>query len=377
MNTTDTDEKRLSTREGATRVHSRNEDESSGMSAAKNSTKSRSKSPSIESVGQLLRLVYGGKFKRSTFKNKELAAMHLNPLPTVAERKELLGLAQSDLVLDKTRQLMLLDLRVDDAITSTFRDFAQEVLQEHPLFDAKPLAETLRNLPESVTEERATSVLLAQELDSVSWPEQPTPLTKQQFSQCKSNAVHCLLMIFRATRDTSLNRILSHLNSGLWEPTTRRHSRKADKLAALISTRDPAAASVTFGLLESDAIEQRRLAETARRSEQRAIAYVESLKHQVAEVERRLEEAEAAMKRVSEELVSATELQVTEKAHWNDRHEQLRGQMRRWMKEELKLLDEGLHALHRDPPKVHVMIDHAERAIDGLKREMNRLQGSE
>ena len=55
-------------------------------------------------------------------------------------------------------------------------------------------------------------------------------------------------------------------------------------------------------------------------------------------------------------------------------YEKLRGQMIRRLKTEIELLDEGLHALRLDEPKIHVMDDHAERAIGGLKKELERLK---
>ena len=51
----------------------------------------------------------------------------------------------------------------------------------------------------------------------------------------------------------------------------------------------------------------------------------------------------------------------------------MKGQTLRRLNEDSALLEEGLHALQREPPKVGVMIDHAERAIDGLKRAAERI----
>lgn len=377
MNTTDTEGKKLPTEKVPMGGRTRNEGESRGTTAAENSTKPRSKSPSIESVGELLWSLYGGRFKRSMLKKTELAAMRSNPLPTEAEREQLIGLAKSDLILDKTRQLMLLSLRIDSSTGSKIRDFAREVLQRHPLFQAESLAGVLNNLPDSATEERAISALIAQELSAVPWPDQSEAMTKQQYSKCKSNAVHCLIIVFRATRGTSLSRILGYLNTYLWAPAARRYKREEDKLAAIVGTRDPAAAAITFGLLQSQIIEQQRLADTAERSVERAAARIEELERKIADLQTSLEQAEAAAERAKAELAAATESHAIAKAHFKDDYEQLRGQMRRRMKEELALLDDGLHALRRDPPKVHVMIDHAERVMDALKGELERLRGSE
>lgn len=53
--------------------------------------------------------------------------------------------------------------------------------------------------------------------------------------------------------------------------------------------------------------------------------------------------------------------------------EQLRATTIRKIEAEVDLLQDGLSAIRRDPPKVHVMDDHAERAIDGLRNIVNML----
>ena len=60
-----------------------------------------------------------------------------------------------------------------------------------------------------------------------------------------------------------------------------------------------------------------------------------------------------------------------------DEIEKMRTRLIRRLKSEIGLLMDGLHALRRDPPKVHVMDDHAERAIDALKQELKHLNSSE
>ena len=55
-------------------------------------------------------------------------------------------------------------------------------------------------------------------------------------------------------------------------------------------------------------------------------------------------------------------------------YEKMRGSAIRCIEEQLKLLRVGLVALHRDPPKPHVIDDHAARAIDALAAELQRLQ---
>jgi hypothetical protein len=40
----------------------------------------------------------------------------------------------------------------------------------------------------------------------------------------------------------------------------------------------------------------------------------------------------------------------------------------------LPLLEDGLIALRREPPKVDVMLDYGERAVIGLRKELEKLE---
>jgi hypothetical protein len=65
------------------------------------------------------------------------------------------------------------------------------------------------------------------------------------------------------------------------------------------------------------------------------------------------------------------------RVHMGDDKEQLRSRLLRRLKTETNLLEEGLHALRRDPPKIHVMDDHAERALEGLYKEIKELESED
>lgn len=342
----------------------------------KEKNKARPQAPPIESVSQLLRAVYNGKFKRSTLKKAELAAMQSARPPSGPESVELVGLALPDRTLARTRQLMLIGAGLGGSvIAGQITKLARDVLRSHPAFKSESLAGVLENLPDAPTGDKAVLALTSQDYASLPWPEGNKSMRKKECEQCKGNAVHCLLLLFRATRGVSVERIQRHLQTGLWAPAARRYSTEIEKLRALITTRDPAAASITYWLLEKQVVEQTQNAEFARKSEERAAARASQLEDQLAEVQMALAAAQSEVDRLTKDQKGATQAHENDKAHWKDDYEQLRGQVLRRLKDELSLLDEGLHALRRDPPKVHVMVDHAERAIDGLKREMEQLRG--
>lgn len=60
--------------------------------------------------------------------------------------------------------------------------------------------------------------------------------------------------------------------------------------------------------------------------------------------------------------------------HLRDDFERLRTRVLRRLSRELDLLDEGMGAIRREPPRLHVMLDHGERATSGLREEIKNLE---
>ena len=352
-----------------------NQQTGSDKPASTKKSKPRLKSPSVESISQLLSEVYAGNFKRLTLKGSELKAIRSALPPSAQDQEELLGLARQDWSLEKTRQLLLIDIRLD-GLVGQIRNFARDVLQGHPAFQADALSGVLQNLPEAAPELDAILSLASQDYAALPWADEAKPNSKKDLEQYKTNAVHCLLLVYRWTRGTSIERLHRYLQRALWLPAAQSGDSQVELLVKLLTSRDPAASAVTFQLLENEATTQRELAENARRNELRAREQSAELEQRLVGLERALDEAQAETAQLRRELEHSKSNHEVNKAHWQDDYEQLRGRVQRCLKDELSLLDEGLHALRREPPKVHVMIDHAERAIDGLKQEMDRLKGN-
>ena len=339
--------------------------------------KARSKMASIESVNQLIRRIYTGGFKRrKTLKDAEISAMRSAPEMSESERDDLLILALSDRTLDRTLQLMLLGVQEGAlTITNQMRDFAGEVLRRHPAFRTNFLPDVSESLSNTPSEDEEIQVLTSHDYSSFSWPE-TEPMKKGESERCKVNAVCCLLLWFRATRGMSLERFRRHLQKNLWKPAARLYETEAEKLRVLVSAKDSSAASIACALMEEWALEQSRRAYTAVQAEERAVSRARELDGRLIEVRAKLAASRTEIDRLEREFTQERQTYANERAHLKDGYERLRGQVLRRLRDELLLLDEGLHALRREPPKVHVMVDHAERAIDGLKREMERLAES-
>ncbi len=341
-------------------------------------TKGRRRPKPYDRFDQVVRAVYEGAFKRAALSKKELVALGKSPFPKDPTRSDLLQLAKSDRLLDKTRRLMLLGVQIDQPDFSkelkALRIFAREVLQDHPLFRTRSLQDVLFNRPHAPRHDQAINAIYSKDCGALKWPDNAKSLTKQQCEQCRTNGVYCLLLLFWGERGTSLGSIHHLLQTNLWSKGARQPKKDAEKLRTLLCTRDPAAASVVYGLLKGVLDREERRAETAERGEMRLSEQLASTRGDVAALEKELEKTRMENKEIQAARQQEQHFHAATVSHWKDDYEQLRGQVLRKLNDELALLDEGLHALRRDPPKIHVMIDHAERAIDGLKREAEKLR---
>lgn len=117
------------------------------------------------------------------------------------------------------------------------------------------------------------------------------------------------------------------------------------------------------------------LAAAAREAEERARLRVELTQASLDEANRLLESEKLRTTALEEQLQRERLEYEDQKAYLRSDYEELRGRVLHRLRQEVTLLDEGLHALRKQPPKVHVMEDHAERAIDGLKKEIARIKG--
>jgi len=134
------------------------------------------------------------------------------------------------------------------------------------------------------------------------------------------------------------------------------------------------ALGIACSMLDRRAKEKAREAAAARGAEERARARADRLQFELSEACANLESAKARNDELQSQIVRERREHDDERAHMRDQYEELRGRVLRRLRQEVALLDEGLHALRKQPPKLHVMDDHAERALDGLKSEIERIK---
>jgi hypothetical protein len=341
--------------------------------------RSTNKAPAVQTFAQLLREVYQGKRTRLKLPKNALEAIQSAAKPDHAERVQLIDLAKADRTLQKTRDLMLFSAErlSTQPVATLVREFVGDVLRDHPAFRSPSIDGVLRNLPEAMNDDAAIEQLWSQPFGTLPWPEGHPPLSKKQAEQGRANALYCLLLWLRETTALPVERIQRHLASLVWEPAARRNKSDAQKLRALMSAKDRSALGTAYGSIEKRAAEYRQQAIAAREGEDRANARASELEKQLADANDAFKKETEALSTVRRELEAEKSAHAGDLAHARSELEDLRGRVVRKMREEVSLLDEGLRALRRDPPRVHVMADHAERAMDGLKRGIDEIKGEE
>ncbi|MGI9249623.1 MAG: hypothetical protein ACR2PR_00250 [Pseudohongiellaceae bacterium] len=335
-------------------------------------TPKKSTTRTYESLEDVVRAIYTGQFRRKRLDlgKKELTSIR-NSLPlTSTNRDKLLKVAESDQLLDKTYFLMLLGINnTDSGLSAHIHDFCRDVLMKHPLLESKAMKAVLFDLSEAPARDEAIEMIMSSKCASIVWRSNEKSLTTGQCKKCKLNATRCLLLRFWALSDTTLRDILRLLPVA--EPSPR---NDLEKISILLDC-DMLPASVADNLLEKEMNKYIRDAERAEKKEAQISDRLTEIEQQLIKTEQELDKARSEIQKTSRDLETNRQNHATELSHKKDDYEKLKGRMLRRLKEDLSLLDEGVHALQRDPPKVHVMVDHAERTIDNLKREMELLRG--
>lgn len=144
-------------------------------------------------------------------------------------------------------------------------------------------------------------------------------------------------------------------------------------LAALLKSKPATAAPIAEAFhaeLRAFELESQRARTEERLSRDRAHhleTEVESLRKAASDLANRLHLRDAEVAALRSRIEDEDRLA-------RDREETLRARVSRRLKSDVAMLQEGLDALRREPPRVKVMEDHADRVYESLRRELEQLE---
>lgn len=337
------------------------------MDSSSDASTSTSGSASIESVSELIGQIYARTFKRNTIRKTEFKRMRENPVLNENEMNKLVEHASNDRLLKSTLKLITIGVKIESSnVSDQIENFVTKALEKHPAFRGPSLSGPEINVIRLIADPKRYR--------NLKWPDGNIELTVKQANECRDNALRCFLLWVWMTKNIPIERVHEYLLIYKWRPSVLPSISDAEKIILLASARNTETMAISTEIIDNDAVEQRQRTESAEEANEQLLEQLSLLKLKLDESLSALSGTQLKAESLKEQLEKEHQEYANYCAHLRDDYETLRGQVIRRLNDELTLLEEGLHALRRNPPKVDIMIDHAERAIEGLKNECNRIQ---
>lgn len=336
----------------------------------------------IETFGQFIAHAYGMKGRKVAMKGKVERAIAQDPKLTFDEMERVGQLVKDDTVLAVPRQLLLAARAVQGfpALRAALRGFVRDVLLGHPFFSQSGVEAALRNLDHAPSPAEVLRVLAGSDKQLLPADAQDG-MKAPELEQLRLNAVNCMAVWLADVKSLSIPALSDALFLAIWRPRATELEHEGARLRALTEIEELAGVGLVCEEYRRQAAEKLSQAEMATREAAALRDRVQRLDQELREAQETIE-AQAASKEASaaEHAAALEALKVsteTEAAHLRDDVELLRTRVLRRLKADVDLLELGLEALRRPEPKVHVMMDSAERVADALRKELKNLQGGD
>ena len=335
----------------------------------------------VETLGQFITYAYGKKGQKLALSSKVERIIAQNPKLTVDEMDRVSSLIKEDVVLAVPRQLLLVARTVQGypALRGALNDFVRNVMLGHPLFMQRGIAAAVQNLDAAPNPAEALKLLATTEKQLL--PADVVESMKDaEFEQLRVNAVNCMAVWLAHVKGLSIATTADMLFVALWRPQASVLEHDTSKLRALTQIDELGAIGVACDEYRRQAQDKHAQADAAAREASGLRERVSSVEDELSRARDVIERQEATMSAMEaariDALAAITSSAETEAAHIRDDLEQMRTRVLRRLKADVDLLELGLEALRRSEPKVHVMMDSAERVTDALRKEVKNLQGS-
>ncbi len=353
--------------------------DSSGAADA-NATRSNAKlKVEIETFGQFIAHAYAMKGRKVALKPKVERRIAQDPKLAFDEMERVAQLVKEDTVLTVPRQLLLAARTVQGfpALQGALRTFVRDVLLAHPFFAQPGVEAAVRNLDDAPTPAEVLKLLATSDKQLLSG-EAAESMKPPEIEQLRLNAVNCMTVWLAGVKGLSIPALSDALFVAMWRPRAIELEHETARLRALTEIDELAGVGLVCEEYRRQAGEGLARAAMASRDAAALRDRLQSLERELAVTTEAAEAQAAAM--VSNEAAHAALVEAlkanaeTAAVHLRDDIELLRTRVLRRLKADVDLLELGLVALRRPEPKVHVMMDLAERVADALRKEVKNLQ---
>ena len=338
-----------------------------------NSGGKQKKKNEIQSLDELITYIYSRKGKTVTIKQKTI-----NKIQSTYKLDEnhLIELALSDILLTAPRQLLLLsrDIIGYPLLKGAVRTFAGNAMKLHPVFNNNELKAVINNLPEAYVAETSLHFLSKLDYSKLQITNKGKPLKKSELNILKSNACYCLALWFVETRGLPVDQITELMYATLWKPKENLYRDETARLHILTSIMDIQGIGMACRNFEVKLNESIKHLEMTQNKMQELIARQDCLEELIEKNNQEIDRVQKEIADLQNIIDETNNKYKTQIAHLRDDMSSQRGRILNRLRKEVDLLETGLHALRKDTPKVNVMIDHADRALEGLRMEIKQIE---
>jgi hypothetical protein len=244
---------------------------------------------------------------------------------------------------------------------------------------AHPTAELLGQAIRDPADDRMTITSLidaaaALESRQLRDPKKKTPLRKGQVELLRTNAVHTVVLWLVLVRNESQTEVINALFHCIWDKRGRSVRSSQERWRLIGEAKSPEAIGIVCQQYLTHAKEQQDEANRASNAQSKAEQSLQLTAAALEDAQETVRQKEQRIRELLDECSLAKQEHDAAVMHMRDEFERLRTRAVRRLHRELELLQEGMLALQRDPPRVHIMQDHGERAIEGLRQELRALE---
>lgn len=309
-------------------------------------------------------------------RNKEVNLIKTNATLTEQERDKILAMSKKDLLLAVPRHVIL-SAQEFNGLTEVRRNIRlliPEVLKQHAIYRLNNLVPVIANLDDAIEPVEAIQIIasLSQEtLASLAGLEKSRPKDTEAL---RSNAINCLAMWLWESRGLPIKKIVDWLHNGYWSTLVPSGRDSNEILRVVTGITDIEGVGTASQWFKAEADEHGIRATKLQATIDRLNNNICGLEQTIRNLQEAVDKRDKTIELMSEELDAERSAHANSRAHLGDDREHLRSKAVRSLNREVSLLTEGLQALRKDPPKVRVMDDHAERVLEGLRATIQELE---
>lgn len=320
-------------------------------------------------------LAYARMGKKIVMRKRTAIAIAQSEPPDEELCGRLSELAQHDILLAVPKQLLLsgLPYKAMPKAWSRVREVCGSALRLHPasseLVSVLAAAGQGRDGPDQVLEQ-----ISRLNCSALAHPRDNKRLSRKQVRTLRTNLTDTAALWMIAVCGIDSQLVIRSLHEHIWSEESRRMKSLADKWRCLFLVRDAAPLGLACDAFVLEAEQLRRDADLARTGETASLRRAAETESRFTQLAAQLGLEQQANDDLRKRLHEAARDHEAAISHHRDDFERLRSRVLRRLSREVELLDEGMLAIRRETPKLHVMIDHGDRALCGLRDEIKALQ---